>query len=220
MRKILIIVLIIALLAGFCLMIISGISFVGFEIPSIQKIVNDNRDLDMKIADLDNTIKSDYVSAQTALEGSITKLQESKQKYQDTINYSTEDEIKAARQTEKYEIGFIWTKIGMYATKNDIVMKADVSAGTLEGLYNITFTAFGEYISISDFIHAIENDSKLGFRIEDFNLVPDGENTLKASFTVKNVSIDKDSLTESGVATTTNDDSVKNNDTQTTTNAE
>lgn len=213
MRKILIIVLIIALLAGFGILVTSGITLGEIEIPPVEGIVNNNKDLDQKIANLDNEIKTRYASAQSDLEASLKKLKSSKQKYQDTINYSTEDEIQAANQKQKYDIGFIWTKIGLFATKNNVIVKMDVSAGTVADLYNISFTADGEYLSISEFIYAIENDSKLGFKIEDFTMAPYADNTLRATFIVKNIAIDKDSLTA-------NANVVNNNNNTTTTNTQ
>lgn len=215
MRKILIIVLIIALLAGFGILVTSGVTIANIEIPAIEKIIRDNQDLDTKIADLDNDIKTKYSSAQKDLESSVTKLKKSKQKYQETINYSTEDEIQAANQKQKYDIGFIWTKIGLYATKNNVIMKADVSAGTVQDLYDISFTLTGQYLDISEFIYAIENDSKLGFKIEEFTMTPYSDESLQTTFVIKNVAIDKDSLKESRNIVNSN-----SNNTNTTTNTQ
>ncbi len=222
MRKILIIVLIIALLAGFGILVTSGVTIGQLELPAVEKIVSDNKNLDTKIAELDNEIKTKYTGAQSELESSVTKLKKSKQKYQETINYSTEDEIRAANQMEKYKIDFIWTKIGMYATKNNVIVKMDVSAGTVADLYNISFTATGEYLDISEFIYAIENDSKLGFKIEEFTMSPYSDDTLQSTFAVKNVAIDKDSLTVNGeiVNNNINNNSNITNNTNDTTNTQ
>lgn len=222
MRKILIIILIIALLTAFGILVTSGITIGGLELPAVEKIVSDNKNLDAKIAELDNEIKTKYTGAQTELEASLTKLKKSKQKYQETINYSTEDEIKAANQRERYKIDFIWTKIGMYATKNNVIVKMDVSAGTVADLYNITFTATGQYLDISEFIYAIENDSKLGFKIEEFTMAPYSDDTLQSTFAVKNVAIDKDSLTANGeiVNNNINNNSNTTNNTNDTTNTQ
>lgn len=201
MRKLLIMILIIILLVALGIMITSGISIGSFTIASVQEIIDDNDELDNEIAEVNNTIQTTYASAKTSLDTSVQSLQTAKQKYQDTITYSTEEEIKAANQTEEYEIAFLWTKIGLYATKNNVTMKADVSSGTVSGLYNISFTATGEYLSISEFIYAIENDSDLGFKIEEFTLVPYSEEILQATFSIKNVAIDDDSLSAAGVTT-------------------
>lgn len=211
MRKLLLMFLIIILLVGLGVMTTKGLTIGNFEVPSIKEIINKNDDLDKQIAALDNSIETDYASAKLELDTSVKNLQSAKQKYQDTINYSTDDEIKVANQTEKYEISFIWTKIGMYATKNNIVMKADVSNGTVSDLYNISFTATGEYLDISEFINSIEKDTDLGFKIEEFTLVPYSEEKLQASFVVKNISIDKDSLTASGTVISSSSNSTTRN---------
>ncbi len=203
MRKLLILVLIIILLAALGIMLTSGIAIGSFEIPSIKKIIDENKDLDTKIAELNTAIENDYASARTSLDTSVKTLESEKQKYQDTITYSTEEEIKAANQTEEYEISYLWTKIGLYATNNNVTIQANVSSGTVAGLYNISFTARGEYISISEFVYAIENDSTLGFKIEDFALVPYSENTLQATFIIRNIAIDEDSLSAAGAITQT-----------------
>ena len=203
MRKLLILVLIIILLAALGIMLTSGKAIGSFEIPSIKKIIDENKDLDTKIAELNTAIENDYASARTSLDTSVKTLESEKQKYQDTITYSTEEEIKAANQTEEYEISYLWTKIGLYATNNNVTIQANVSSGTVAGLYNISFTARGEYISISEFVYAIENDSTLGFKIEDFALVPYSENTLQATFIIRNIAIDEDSLSAAGAITQT-----------------
>lgn len=203
MRKLLIIILIIILLTAFGVMLTSGISIGNLEIASIQKIIDNNRNLDEKIAELQATINTEWKSAESDLATSLKSAQTSKQKYQDTITYSTEDEIKSANQTEKYKIGYLWTKIGLYATKNNVTMQANVSASNVQEQYNISFTARGEYLDISEFVYAIENDSSLGFKIEDFTLVPYSEDKLQATFAIKNVSIDKESLSAAGVITQT-----------------
>lgn len=199
MRKILIIVLIAILVAGLTAIVLSGMQIGGINLSSVKGIMDANKQLDDKISRLNTSISTDYVAANSNLEASLKKLQTSKEKYQETVTFSTEEEIKAANQKEKYEIGYLWTKIGLYATKNKIVMQANVSRGSTDGLYNISFTAVGEYIAISEFIYAIENDSTLGFKIEDFSLAPyngslaSGSN-LQATFSTRNIAIDKDSL--------------------------
>ena len=221
MRKILIILLIIILLAAFGIMLTSGISIGSFVLPSIKQIIDENNGLDTKIAELNTAIENDYAAARTSLDTSVKNLQTEKQRYQDTITYSTEEEIKAANQTEEYKLDYLWTKIGLYATKNNVIIQLNVSSSTIADLYNISFTARGEYISISEFIYAIENDSSLGFKIEDFSLVPYSENTLQATFAIRNVAIDQESLLAAGAiiqdqTTNTNNSTTNTNEQQNT----
>ena len=202
MRRILLYTLVIILLAAFALVVSSGISVGKFRIASISEIIEENKKLDSEIDNLNKTIETDFVSAKSQLDQSYTKLQASKKKYNDTIMFSTEEEIKAANQEEKYKIGYLWTKFGLYATKNGVEMQANVTQGSVKDKYNISFTVIGEYLSISEFIRAIENDSNLGFKIEDFNLSPNSEKSLTGRFIIRNVSIDSESITS--MAGTTN----------------
>jgi len=222
MRKVLIILLIVLLFAGFGLMVVRGIQIGKFEISDVKGIVQENEGLDAKIAELEKANKEEYEVAKASLNTSYKALQNSKQKYQDAITYSTEDEIKAASQTEKYKINFLWTTIGIYATENNVTMQANVSQGSIPGQYNISVTALGEYIDISEFIHAIEQDSKLGFRIEDFTLAKYSDQKLQATFVMRNIAIDKESLNDaiisSGTQTTTNTTTTNTEDTNTVTN--
>lgn len=203
MRKVLIMILIIIFVAVFGIMVTSGITLGAFEIPAIEKIVNDNKELDNRIAELASSVDNDYKAALTNLDSSLRKEQASKQKYQDTITYSTEEEIKAASQMEKYEISFLWTKIGLYATGNNVTIQANVSAASIVDLYNISFTATGTYIDITEFIEKIEKDPKLGFKIEDFTLREYSGEQLQAEFTIRNIAINKDTLNSSGNVVTT-----------------
>lgn len=222
MRKVLIILLIVLLFAGFGLMVVRGIQVGKFEISDVKGIVEENEGLDAKIADVERANKEEYEVAKASLNTSYKSLQNSKQKYQDAITYSTEEEIKAASQTEKYKIDFLWTKIGLHATENNVVMQANVSAGSIPDQYNISFTASGEYIDISEFVHAIEDDPKLGFRIEEFTLGNYSGSKLQASFVIRNIAIDKQSLNDamisSGTQNNTNTTTNNNEDTNTVTN--
>lgn len=214
MRKILLGLLLVALLALFGGIVYSGIVIgnvsLGYSIP---QIISRNDELDRDILALGSEIDTNYELARSSLDASFRKLQAEKQTYQSTIAYTTEEDLKNANRTEQYKLNYLWTNIGLYATKNGVVMKADLSHGSsgIKDQYNISFTAIGEYISISEFVYAIEKDAELGFRIEEFSLVPYSENSLQATFIIKNVNIDPNSLSNS---TSVSGGTVTNNQTQ------
>lgn len=56
------------------------------------------------------------------------------------------------------------------------------------------FTITGSYVSISEFVASIENNSSLNFMIEDFKLVPTANDTenLQATFNVKGINVKVD----------------------------
>ena len=115
---------------------------------------------------------------------------------------SEDGDVQAASQIEKYEIETLWVKLGNHATTQGVVIKMDVKKGNAQDVYDLQFTATGSYISITDFISAIENDSSLGFKIEEFKLVPSSSGSdLQATFVCKDITI-KD-VSQSAVTTTT-----------------
>ena len=105
--------------------------------------------------------------------------------------------------------------MGNYATSEGVVIRIDVVNGSASEVYNLKFTATGSYISITDFISDIENDSTLGFKIEEFKILPasSGEN-LQATFVCKDISI-KDVSAVSNIYT---EQEIIEDDTENTTN--
>lgn len=204
MRKLLISILLLALLAIFSLMVLSGVTIGNVTIGhSVKEVINKNDELDKSIATLDTKIKTEHETARTSLTTSFSKLQTEKQTYKSTIAYTTEEELKNANTTEQYKMDYLWTNIGGYASKNDVVLKLDVSYGSsgLPNQYNMSFTATGEYLSIAEFVYGIEKDPNLGFRIEEFAMVPYSENSLQATFIIKNIPIDPNSIsTTTGIS--------------------
>lgn len=99
-----------------------------------------------------------------------------------------------------YEIDYLWTKIGNYATKEDVELQIDLtksatstSISTEYIMCDLTFNVTGEYIAITDFLFDLEGDDSLRFEINDFVMQKGGKN-LQATFIVKNVPIDSQTL--------------------------
>ena len=92
-------------------------------------------------------------------------------------------------------------------------MKMDVatSSSGSEDMYNLNFTVTGAYARIAEFITDIEDDSSLGFKIEEFKITTetaDNTSVLQATFICKDVKIE-------GVSTDTNiQQSIENTNTQ------
>ena len=51
------------------------------------------------------------------------------------------------------------------------------------------FTVIGAYAQIEEFITHIEDDSKLGYKIENFKMVPSDEEKVQATFICRNIKI-------------------------------
>ena len=101
---------------------------------------------------------------------------------------------------ELYDVDFLWTTIGNYATQKGVTLQFDVSKSATKTsilpeyvICDLNFTITGDYIAITDFIYSMENDDKLNFEIRDFLMEKGGEN-LQATFIVKDVPINSKNL--------------------------
>lgn len=124
----------------------------------------------------------------------------------------------SASQIERYEVETLWVKLGNYATREGAIIKMDIVQGNTNETYNLRFTVDGSYISITDFISDIENDSTLGFKIEEFRMGPTtDEGVLEAKFTCKEVGIkDVSSQSNVNIMTDTTMDTMNQNTTSAT----
>lgn len=192
MKKLLILILI-ALLAGLSVYtFVQGISIGSIEILGIKGIEAKNASLDQKIQEAGKLAEKDYVQAINTVTTDTKKLKEEKKNYEDMTAISEDSEIQAANQIEKYENETLMVKLGNHATKQGAEAKIVYETGATQEIYNIKFTVTGRYISILDFISAIENDSTLGFKIENFNMKPSSSGeTLEANFTCRGIAIEK-----------------------------
>ena len=204
MRKLLIGILISLLLILCVYTIVYGINIGNFEILGITQIKEKTDDLDNEINQASKLASSDYPKTLAELTNEYKNLQTEKENYENLVTISSDEDIQAASQYEKYEIEFLWTKIGNHATSEGVTLKVEIknsSSGT-EGLYDLYFTANGTYVGITDFISDIENDSKLGFKIDNFKLISSSANSeeLQGTFNCKDININ---LNNSQITTTT-----------------
>ena len=190
MKKILISVLIVLLIIMAYFAIFKGLSIGSFQILSVEEINDENDKLTQQIEQTQILMNSAYPEKNEELQKSVDALLTARNEYRDLANVSTDSELQEANQEEEYTVEFLWTSLGRHATKHGVNLSYTTSTGTTgdSSVQNISFTVSGTYRSVITFISAIEDDSKLGFRIRNFKLVPGGSN-LQATFTVTNVRI-------------------------------
>ena len=219
MKKILILIIILLLgvLCGYAL--INGISLGDFDILSIKQIEQRNDNTDELIVQADKLANSDYLNAMKTLREQEENVKKAKQDYLDKASISTEAELALAYQEISYELETLQVKIGNHARKNGVKIDMRITNSSTS-TSNINFVVNGQYVSISDFVYALENDSELGFKIENFKLIPGSSDTnLQASFLVSDIAIniDKSMVQNSTQTTTTNTDTDTNTDAGTST---
>ena len=198
MKKILIGVVIILLIVLAYFAIFEGITLGSFSVLSVGQIADENQRLEDEIQQVEVLKNSDYPNEMDKLEESIAGLLTAKGEYQDLASISTEGELKEASQEETYTVEYLWTRFGRHATREGVNLTYTLSTGTTgeAEVKNITFTVEGEYPAIITFLTALEDDSELGFRIENFKLVPGGSH-LQATFLVRNVRVKDESVSSS-----------------------
>ena len=220
MKKLLILILIGLLLILSIFVVVKGINIGKIEILGFNSIKQKSKELDETIQQASKLVEKDYKQAISTLEENNKKLQQEKKKYDDMTQISEEGDIANANQMERYEVETLWVKLGNHATSEGVVMKMEILQGSsgAAGTYNLRFTVTGSYISIVDFISDIENDSTLGFTIEEFKMVPTStEAHLEATFVCKDITI-KDISSASGAAATSTSTPGASNTTNTTNN--
>ncbi len=212
MKKLLISILIALLLILSIFIAINGLNVGKIEVLGIRGINQKNSELDQKIQQATQLSTIDYQKAVDEVEENSKKLTEEKKNYEDMALLNTDSEGQATAQIQKYEVEALWVKLGNHATSEGATMKMDIVKGssTSENMYDLNFTVNGSYISIIDFISDIENDSTLGFKIENFHMSGSGD-SLQATFVCKEISIID--VNESQVDTGTNNNTTTNSTT-------
>lgn len=197
MRKILISILVILLLVLAYFTIFQGIALGNFKILSAEKIIELNNTLNLGIEEANSKIKNDLKNKQKELSENVEVLSNNKEEYYKLANVSTENEIDEANTQEIYNSEYLWIKIGRHARKEKVIPKMDVKTSTTgdSTLKDLAITAEGSYYGIIDFVSDLENDSDLNFRIENFKLIPSGDN-LVATFNVSGLKIKIENTTQ------------------------
>ena len=216
MRKLLIGILIIVLLVLAGYVLIDRINLGSLEVLGIEAIVEKNDELDQKILDGTKLATVTYQEKLDTLNSANRQLQQEKQAYENYV--SADNGTGAVSQIQSYEVEYLWTKIGNYAKREGVILKMDVAVNNaVVGTYDLNFTVTGTYVGITEFIYDLDNDSSLLFKVENFKLLPNGQettakkeegkkeknsekeetsqktSTLIATFTCKDISINIDS---------------------------
>ena len=202
MRKILIGILTILLIVMAVLVITKGLTIGNFKILSVKQIIEGNDKLTSEISQTEKLIRSDYPAKLESLDSNVSDLLAAKEEYQDLADVSTKSEINKATTVETYTVEFLWTRLGRHATAEGVYLSYTPTNNSIK------FTVSGDYIPILSFVSAIENDSKLGFRIENFKLIPGGNN-LQATFETRNINIKTEGVRTAAQSNTTTENTEK-----------
>lgn len=205
MRKVIILV-ILALSIFLCYTMVANGLEIGesLAISNYEDVEKSSKDIDTLISQLANLNNEEFETKKENLQKAIESYKKAKEEYEEmeaVIEAANNQEVEVSL-VDIYDVDFLWTIIGNYGTEEGISLKFDVSRSASSSLISeeytmcdLKFTISGDYIALTDFIYDIEEDSKLGFEISDFEIARGGEN-LQATFTVKEVPINNENLTE------------------------
>ena len=165
-RKKLIILIFCSLLIGSIFLLENGIS--SLNIKGFVEIGEKNSLIDTRISNSSDFITINYTNALSELKQTTNDLKEAKKIYENQAALSNSD----TSQQEKFDIEYLWTKLGNYARDENVVIKIDLVLSEINSnLYCLNFSVTGDYTNTTNFINDIENDSDLGFKIENFKMV-------------------------------------------------
>lgn len=154
--------------------------------------------------------KNNYESSISAVESAKAEYKKEKEKYE-AISDETIRIIKEANTEEKYNIEFMWVKLGSYAKSNNLTLsliepgsevktettttqptqqtttEANKNVPEVSSSNEFRISVKGDYIDVSSFIFDIENDAELRFKLDKIKMEYAGSNQINASFVVKNL---------------------------------
>lgn len=204
MKKILISIIIILLIGLGYTIGVKSLSIGQLKLESVGDIKNASASLDQKFNTSKEISAKTYPKSIEDLDKVVRDLKTAKQQYQaKTLNNPDVQSNLGIIQVEKYNIEYLWTIIGNYATKNGVTLTLDIKSTSAQDVYNLNFSLEGKYIGITDFIYSLEDDSELKFEIKDFKISSD-------KITTKNTATN---VTDNEVASNENGDNHESNNT-------
>ena len=169
-------------------------------IPSFAEVEQVRFEKQQVLGELNYKNSTEFTAKKAALNSAAEEYKNKKNQYDSLVKDGKITDSDLYDSMELYDIDFLWTIIGNYATQKDVTLQFDVSKSATSAaissqyvMCDLSFTVTGEYIALTDFVYSMENDEKLNFEISNFVLEKGGEN-LQATFVVKEVPINSSNL--------------------------
>ena len=215
MRKIVFLLIMVLATVGCYIVSVEGVQSNLIQIASYDEVKAANKQLDTQISELNRKNTTEYESKRTALTTAVKNYKDKKEKYEalaPTVQETEEQEPEetTTSNTKPYDVDFLWTIVGNYATETgisiDFTFVKSTTASTSSSDYftmsDINFTVSGTYNSIIEFIYDIEDDDRLGFEIKNFKMSKGGSG-VQATFSAIGVPINNENLTTLTTQSTT-----------------
>ena len=172
-RKITFIIVLIILVAVCGLIIFGQQEFITDKFETINELKSADSELEQKVLALDKAISSDMPAKKKLLSSTIQQYETTKTEYESVLAqysmYSSAEVLEQELGKDVYDVGFLWTIVGNYATEEGINLNFDVTPNKTSPLAysnnsddyvvcDLKFSITGPYINLTDFIYDIEDD--------------------------------------------------------------
>lgn len=212
-RKITLSIILIILILGCYQLMFGKNETIRTKVANFGQLASSSKKLDTDVAELEKSCTTDYENKKEELEKAIKDYKKSKEEYDQVVPAMSAETTDAIINYEEnnlkdiYDVDFLWTIVGNYATEEGVNLKFDIQKNTTSAsslsntstnyiVCDLKFIVTGKYINLTDFIYDLEDDDRLGFEINDFEMQKDGEN-LQITLTVKEVKVNASNLIES-----------------------
>lgn len=215
-RKLTLAIILILLIIGCYTVILGDNPGIREKVAGISQLENTSEMLNSQIISLDQITNEGFDQKKKELEKTIEDYKTTKSEYEEVLEKFSEEtaqtllEIQDAQSEDVYDVDFLWTIIGNYATEEGINLQFDINKNTSSPssinntssdyiVCDLKFTITGKYINLTDFIYDLEDDDRLNFEINDFTMQKEGEDLL-VTLNIKEVKINADNLIQSSMA--------------------
>lgn len=208
--------------------LIVGKSHFGIKLSELEL---SSRKLKIATAQLEKINSSEFEDKKKELEEAIQQYNNVKKTYEDIVEKNPQlieeiafsQAIKSDASNKVYDIEFLWTILGNYATGENLMLDMNVKENTTSidsvlkysndyEVCDLELIVSGEYMNLVNFIYNLENDNRLNFRISEFNM--DYKNKVEVVLNIRNIKISSKNLLETRI----NEDIIEDDDTNTVSN--
>lgn len=193
------------------------------KVLSVKELQVNSKNLSSSTVELERLSTVTFEEQKEALSKEIKEYQTAKEEYESIVPDEIEETVVGIDENDLkdiYDVDFLWTIVGNYATEEGINLTFNINKNTSSALAmnntssnytvcDLKFTITGKYINLTDFICDLEDDDRLNFEINDFYMQKSGEE-LQVTLNVKEIKVNSDNLIESGVGSGTSQSTTKN----------
>ena len=173
MRKLIIVAIVAILIYVGVTMVFDGLE--KFRIPSYEGLEQQQKVLEANVGKLNNTNGVLFETEKANLATSIKNYKDKKAEYE--AMEASQKEL-ALQSTDLYDLDFLWTIIGNYASDQNVILQLDVTKSpNIEAqsdeyvMCDIAFTGMGDYADLVGFIYDVEDDDRMKFEFSDFDMI-------------------------------------------------